>query len=44
MEYGDFAIITDTSYGSLYWTVESDLPEDVKGPEVINAEVKTVKK
>ena len=42
MEYGDFAIITDTSYGGLYWTVESDLPADVKSPEVIDVEAKTV--
>ena len=32
-EYGDYAIITDTSYGGLYWTVEPDLPADVKESE-----------
>jgi hypothetical protein len=42
MEYGDFAIITDNSYGALYWTVESDIPADVKDAEVINAEARTV--
>ena len=35
LEYGDYAIITDTSYGGLYWTVESDLPEDVKNPSEV---------
>jgi hypothetical protein len=38
LEYGDYSIITDTSYGGLYWTVESDLPEDVKHPELVKTE------
>ena len=38
LEYGEFAIITDTSYGGLYWTVEKDLPEDVKHPELVKTE------
>ncbi len=42
MEYGEFAIVTDTSYGALYWTVEADLPADVKDAEVIDAEARTV--
>ena len=37
LEYGDFAIITDNSYGGLYWTVEQDLPEDVKNPELVGS-------
>lgn len=28
LEYGDSAIITDTSYGGLYWTVEPDLHDE----------------
>jgi hypothetical protein len=39
LEYGEFAIITDSSYGGLYWTVEKDLPEDVKYPEVATSGV-----
>lgn len=35
LEYGEYAIITDTSYGGLYWTVEDDLPEDVKHPSEV---------
>ena len=35
LEYGEYAIITDTSYGGLYWTVEDDLPEDVKHPSAV---------
>ena len=35
LEYGDYSIITDTSYGGLYWTVEDDLPEDVKHPSEV---------
>ena len=38
LEYGDYSIITDTSYGGLFWTVESDLPEDVKHPELVKTE------
>ena len=38
LEYGEFAIITDTSYGGLYWTVEKDLPEDVKHPELVKTD------
>jgi len=30
LEYGDSNIITDTSYGGLYWTVEPDLSKSVK--------------
>lgn len=27
-EYGDYTIITDTSYGALYWTVSEDVTKD----------------
>jgi hypothetical protein len=30
LEYGDNTVITDTSYGGLYWTVEPDLSKSVK--------------
>jgi len=30
LEYGDKTVITDTSYGGLYWTVEPDLSKSVK--------------
>jgi len=40
LEYGDYSVITDTSYGGLYWTVESDLPEDVKYPELVSSSSK----
>ena len=30
LEYGEYAIVTDTSYGGLFWTVADDLPDDVK--------------
>ena len=39
LEYGEFAIVTDSSYGGLYWTVEKDLPDDVKYPEVAGSGV-----
>lgn len=28
LEYGDYAIITDSSYGGLYWTVEADINKE----------------
>ena len=30
LEYGDYTVITDNSYGGLYWTVEPDLSKSVK--------------
>ena len=41
LEYGDYSIITDTSYGGLYWTVEADLPDDVK--EAVNSQTSSNK-
>lgn len=41
LEYGEYAIITDTSYGGLYWTVEADLPDDVKHPDLVSSGIES---
>ena len=43
LEYGDYAIVTDASYGGLFWTVADDLPDDVKEDAITgdNVEART---